>query len=159
MVILMSYKSRTQIKRESYDYRSRYLEHNHGLFGGIYLCSQCFRIMSREEMQVDHIVPIAKWFAPNRVFNCVSICPTCNKKKSDKISKSLIFKGLLMKMFEEFYILIQRIIILLLRLLLVLLIMIVRILVRPLVSDRSIVQKGVVVGFYLVSLKLIFVLL
>lgn len=155
----MSYKSRTQIKRESYDYRTKYLEHNHGLFGGIYICSQCFSIMSRDEMQVDHILPIAKWFAPNRVINCVSICPRCNRQKSDKISKSLVIKGILMKIFEEFYILTQRIIILLLRLLLIVLIALGRILVRPLVSDRSLVQKGVVVGFYLASLKLIFILL
>lgn len=94
-------------KRASYDYRGKYLKHNPGFFGKFYICSQCYKSMRESDMEVDHIVPNSKWFAPNRVFNCVAICPSCNKEKSAKMGKYL-YKGLLFKFVEELYILIHK---------------------------------------------------
>lgn len=155
MINGVGYKSYSQKKREGYDYRGNYLKHNHGLLGSIYICSQCLEVMHKDEMQVDHIFPVSKWFAPNRVFNCVSICPHCNKTKSNRITKSLVIKGILMKLFEEFYIAFQRAFIYLFRLAIILLVLLGRVLMRPLLSDRSIPQKAAIVGFYAVVLKII----
>lgn len=156
---VLGYKSYAREKRESYDYRKNYLKHNPGLFGGLYLCSQCLTPLSREDMQVDHIIPVSKWFAPNRVINCCAICGPCNRHKSDRITKAMTIKGISMKLFEEFYILAQRLILLIIRSLIILGILLFRVMLRPLKSDRSLVQKGVIVGFYFVSFRFLFLLL
>lgn len=104
-------KSYGQRKRESYDYRTHYIKHNPGLFNSVYFCSQCLKVLNREEMEVDHIFPVSKFLAPNRVINCVAICSSCNKKKSDKMGKYSV-KGLIAKIFEEIYVYSQRLIIL-----------------------------------------------
>lgn len=146
----MGYKTKSegQIKRESFDYRKAYLKHNPGLLGGIYICSQCGRPMTRSHMQVDHIIPIANKFSVNRVINCVAICPKCNKIKSDRTDKKFIIKGIIFKLLEEFIILLQNILLLLLRFISVALIYLLRIMVTPLKSDRSIYQKGLIIASY-----------
>lgn len=144
----MGYKSYSQKKRESYDYRTNYIKHNCGIFGGVYICSQCYKHLSRKEMEVDHMFPVSKWYAPNRVINCVSICSTCNKSKSDKVTLKMSVKAILAKLFEEFYILIQKGILLILRLIFILLLSLVRICLTPLKTNRSILQKLVIVITY-----------
>lgn len=155
----MGYKSYSQKKRESYDYRGNYIKHNKGFFGGIYVCSQCLSILSREEMEVDHIFPVSKWYGINRTFNCTSICSKCNKSKSNHVTLSMTAKGVSMKIIEELYLLIQKLLLWVMRLLLVLLIMLLRILVRPLKTDRSLIQKGAIVSFYVIAIRFIFLLL
>lgn len=93
-------------KRESFDYRAGYLKHNNGILGKYYFCSQCYKIVKKSDMEVDHIIPNSRWFAPNRVFNCTSICAKCNKEKSNKMGKYVI-KGLLFKFFEEIFLLLN----------------------------------------------------
>lgn len=139
-----------QDKRNKYDYRGKYIQHNPGLFGGIYICSQCHCVMHRGEMQVDHIFPISKIYGINRVFNCVSICPTCNKLKSNKVTKNLIIKGLIAKFFEELYINIQRVIILLARLIIILGKLIPRIIITPLISNKGVVRKISIILLYVI---------
>jgi len=94
-------------KRESFDYRYHYMNHNKGIFNEYYICSQCYKVIKKKEMEVDHILPNSKWFAPNRVFNCTSICSKCNKEKSNKMGKYVV-KGILFKLVEEFCILVSK---------------------------------------------------
>lgn len=96
-------------KRQSYDYRGKYLKHNPGIFGRFYICSQCGIRIKKNQMEVDHIIPNSKWYAPNRVFNCVATCIECNRIKSDKMGWCTV-RGLVFKIFEEIYILIHRLI-------------------------------------------------
>lgn len=141
-------KSSGRIKRESYDYRKNYIKHNKGILGSIYICSQCYRTMSRSNMQVDHIFPISKWWSLNRVINCVSICPACNQTKSDKVKLGMTIKALIHKLFEEVTIVFQKLILLLLRALFILLLSLIRILVSPLKTDRSLIQKALILATY-----------
>lgn len=148
-------KTYAQRKRESYDYRGNYIKHNPGICNGLYFCSQCFKPLSRTSMEVDHIFPVSKWFAPNRVINCVAICSSCNKKKSDKITWKMSVKGILCKILEEIYILFQRLITWSIKLAIVVFIASLRIMWRPMITDRSIVQKGIIGVTYLYVLFLI----
>ena len=141
-------KTEGQKKRESFDYRRAYLKHNPGLFGGIYICSQCGKPMTRSHMQVDHIIPIANKFSVNRVINCVAICPTCNKIKSDRTDTKFIVKGIIFKILEDIVVLVQNLFILILRLLSMALIYLIRMMVTPLKSERSIYQKGLIIASY-----------
>ena len=99
-------------KRNSYNYRDKYLKHNPGFFKSFYICSQCFRPISVDELEVDHIFPISKWWAPNHLINLVSTCRTCNRRKSDKVSFSIQLKGVIIKILEEIYILIHNLFVL-----------------------------------------------
>lgn len=163
----MGYKSYGQKKRESFDYRTNYIKHNPGLFGSLYFCSQCLKVLSRHEMEVDHIVPVSKWYAPNAVYNCCAICSTCNKKKSAKIkfgfdrnpnrSQRVHFattKGMIAKVLEELYIVIQKLLIWILKLLWSLGLSASRLLIAPLRTDRSILQKIVIVAVYFIIFKI-----
>ena len=41
----------------STDYRREYLKHHRGFFG-IYICSYCGKVLTRSQMQVDHVYPV-----------------------------------------------------------------------------------------------------
>jgi len=138
-------------KRKSYDYRRHYLQHNRGLLGSFYFCSQCGKPLMENELEVDHIFPNSKWFSPNRTFNCVAICPMCNKRKSNKISFSLQAKGIIAKLFEEFYILIQKIIIGIIRLIIILMFYLLRLLWSGLLSGSPIRVLISVLSMFLIS--------
>lgn len=99
-------------KRQGFDYRNKYLEHNPGIFGKFYICSQCGKRITKNQMEVDHIIPNSKWYAPNRVFNCVAACIDCNRWKSDKMGWCTV-RGILFKVLEEIYVLLHRLILLL----------------------------------------------
>ncbi|VYU48944.1 hypothetical protein [Clostridium paraputrificum] len=144
----MGYKSYAQQKRESYDYRRAYLKHHPGIFGSFYICSQCGKILVRSSMEVDHIFPVSKWWSVNRVINCVAICSRCNKHKSDRITTAMSVKAILMKILEELYILIHKLILLLLQLLFLGLALGIRMMIRPLFTQRSVSQKIVIVACY-----------
>ena len=104
-------------KRNSYNYRDKYLKHNPGFFNSFYLCSQCFRPITKDDLEVDHIFPISRWWAPNHLVNLVSTCRTCNRRKSDKVSFSIQLRGVIVKLIEELYLLIHRLFILALKML------------------------------------------
>lgn len=71
--------------RESYPYRAEYFKHNPGLFGNIWFCSICHKVLiGKKNVEVDHIRPLNKG-GRNHVSNCTSTCKACNRSKSDKV--------------------------------------------------------------------------
>lgn len=98
--------SSTQKRRNAYDYREEYLKHNGGLFGKIYFCALCFKPLTRETLEVDHIIPLAK-HGVNHVINCTSTCRKCNRSKSDKVDERVV-REIVYKVFEELVILINK---------------------------------------------------
>lgn len=109
---MVGIKCNTTKKREAYPYRDKYFKHNPGLFGKRYYCSQCGKRLTKEEMDVDHIIPLAKWYGFNRVFNTVAICHECNLKKGSKLTPKFLLKGIAAKTLEETGILTQKILLL-----------------------------------------------
>lgn len=103
-------------KRNSYNYRDKFLKHHPGYFNSFYICSQCLKPITKDELEVDHIFPISKWWAPNHLINLVSACRTCNRKKSDKVSFWIQFKAILVKIVEEIYVLLHNLLLLFLKL-------------------------------------------
>lgn len=136
----MSEKSYSQKKREKYDYRKHYLNHNPGILGSVYICSQCGKLLSRKEMEVDHIFPVSKWWSVNHVINCVAICSSCNKNKSDRVTWKMSIKGIIAKLLEEIYILIQNIILYIFKASLSLIILLTKVVLKPIKSGTT-VQK------------------
>lgn len=126
-------QSKTAVKRKKYPYRREYLKHNPGIYcgtslfsrtmrrlllgsrfdksynKGIYRCAQCHRYYTESEIEIDHIVPISKWYGMNKLVNCVATCKTCNHRKSDSVSYGLIVKGVLAKIREELFVLVHKI--------------------------------------------------
>lgn len=141
----MSGKSYSQKKREKYDYRKHYLDHNHGILGSVYICSQCGKLLSRKEMEVDHIFPVSKWWSVNHVINCVAICSSCNKNKSDKVTWKMSIKGIVAKLLEEIYILIQNIIEYIFKASLSLIILLIKTVLKPIKTGTT-VQKILCIG-------------
>ena len=83
-------KSKTQLKRAAYNYRAEYFKRNPGLFGCIWFCSQCHKMLiGRKNVQVDHIWALGAG-GINRKINIVAICATCNKKNSDNLGVYLV---------------------------------------------------------------------
>lgn len=100
--------SKSQRKREAYNYRSAYFRKNPGLFGFIWFCSQCgIPMFGKENVQVDHIIPLAG-MGINRTINTVAICPKCNRAKSDKGGKYVI-KGMFAKVIETILFTLQKV--------------------------------------------------
>lgn len=89
----------TKNRRTSYNYRDKYMKHNNGIFFGGYICSICHKKITKEEMEVDHIIPLSK-YGVNHVCNCVATCHDCNAKKGDRMSTDIL-KQLLWKILEE----------------------------------------------------------
>lgn len=91
-----------QKKRASYNYRSEYFKRNPGIYGSIWFCSQCGKMLiGKHNVVIDHIVPLNSVAGVNRTFNTVAICQSCNSKKSDIIDYRIV-KGYLAKIFEVF---------------------------------------------------------
>lgn len=91
--------TKTQRKRAAYNYRYYYFKKNPGLFGKIWFCSQCHKILwGKENVQVDHIWALGAG-GVNRTFNTVAICKRCNSLKSDKTGLWLI-NGMIGKLIE-----------------------------------------------------------
>ena len=80
-------------KRRSMDARSEYLKYNRGLFGCIYFCPYCFRAITRDQLAVDHIRPLADKNGKNVRRNLVGACKKCNAEKSAKVSSSYLIRG------------------------------------------------------------------
>lgn len=47
-------------------------------------CYHCKRIMSRDELTFDHMIPLSKLRRLHSVANCVVACERCNGDKADK---------------------------------------------------------------------------
>lgn len=76
----------SQKKRAKLDYRAVYFSHNPGLFGCIWFCAYCKKpIVGKQNVQVDHIMPLNNPLGMNRRFNLVAACPVCNNRKSDRV--------------------------------------------------------------------------
>lgn len=143
-------KTYSQRKRDKFPYREAYLKHNRGIAGTWYLCYNCGKILTKSTMQVDHIIPLNSKFGFNRLFNCSTLCEKCNKTKSDKLEAKYVVKGYLFKVLEEISVLAGRVLSLGFKGLGLALIFLVRSLLTPMFTDRSAVQKGVIVILLLV---------
>ena len=98
--------SKTQIKRNAYDYRRMYFKRNPGIRTGLkppkdrmWFCSQCHRpLIGKRNVQVDHIWALGKG-GINRTFNTVACCAKCNHKKAAKMGHYLVM-GEISKLIE-----------------------------------------------------------
>lgn len=89
--------------RDSNDYRADYFRNYPGILGKVFICSQCTKpLWDRHNVEVDHITAPSKFAKKkvdrrgvvhntslvsellNHTFNLASICPDCNKRKSNK---------------------------------------------------------------------------
>ena len=96
----MSNRSYSQRKREKLDYRKEYFKHNPGLFGCIWKCAYCHRLLiGKNNVQVDHIMPLNNVLGRNARYNLVAACGKCNRQKSDKVD-GRVAMGYISKMFE-----------------------------------------------------------
>lgn len=91
--------SSTDDRRNAYKYREAYLKHNKGIIGKYYVCAICHTLITKDDMEVDHIFPL-DFMGPNHLINCVSTCTKCNRSKSDGFSK-VIIKEIIWKIIEE----------------------------------------------------------
>lgn len=92
----------SQKKRASFNYRNEYFKKNPGIYGNIWLCSQCGKILiGKHNVVIDHIMPLNNVAGVNRTFNTVAICQKCNSSKSDSVDYRVV-KGYLAKLFEVF---------------------------------------------------------
>lgn len=95
-----SHYSSTRAYRMSYPYREMYFKQNPGIFGCIWICSQCYRpIFGKKNVVIDHIVPLNKG-GKNDVSNCTACCRSCNSHKSDIVDYRVV-KGKIFKVFES----------------------------------------------------------
>lgn len=92
----------SQKKRASFNYRNEYFKKNPGIYGNIWFCSQCGKILiGKNNVVIDHIMPLNNVAGVNRTFNTVAICQKCNSSKSDSVDYRVV-KGYLAKLFEVF---------------------------------------------------------
>ena len=83
-------------------YRERFLKSYHPLFGKIYFCAYCGKLLSRRRVTVDHLYPVAKVSRDlelqkrlkrqgirdlNAVKNLVPACERCNQAKAAQMGK------------------------------------------------------------------------
>lgn len=105
----MEGKSKSQIKRASYDYRREYFKRNPGIYGCVWFCAYCGKpLFGKKQVEVDHVVPLAG-MGINRTINTVAACRPCNRKKSDKGGMYAV-EGSFGKVFETFLFTMQKII-------------------------------------------------
>ena len=92
----------SQKKRASFNYRNEYFKKNPGIYGNIWFCSQCGKILiGKHNVVIDHIMPLNNVAGVNRTLNTVAICQKCNSSKSDSVDYRVV-KGYLAKLFEVF---------------------------------------------------------
>lgn len=101
----------SQKKRAKLDYRAVYFSHNPGLFGCVWFCAYCKKpIVGKQNVQVDHIMPLNNPLGMNRGFNLVAACPVCNNRKSDRVDYR-VAQGYVNKLFQSVIFGIQKIVI------------------------------------------------
>ena len=85
----MTYSQKKRAKMSNY--REEYFRRNPGLFGCIWFCAYCHgAIIGKQNVQVDHIVPLNNPLGMNKTFNLVAACPKCNRDKSDKFDYRIV---------------------------------------------------------------------
>ena len=105
-------RSYSQRKRDELDYRREYFKHNPGIFGCVWTCAYCHRpIVGKQNVQVDHIMPLNNVLGRNARYNLVAACAKCNRDKSDKVD-GRVLEGYVSKLFEVVIFTIQKLIIL-----------------------------------------------
>lgn len=105
-------RSYSQRKRDELDYRREYFKHNPGIFGCVWTCAYCHRpIVGKQNVQVDHIMPLNNILGRNARYNLVAACAKCNRDKSDKVD-GRVLEGYVSKLFEVVIFTIQKLIIL-----------------------------------------------
>mgnify|MGYP003303003317 CR=1 FL=1 len=97
--------------QRSNDYRKQYLEWHPGIFGKYYICVYCGKIMKREDMQVDHIIPVdatqkykfARLFLPDGVnsYKNLAVDGQTTSGLLDNIKKMYIIKFILLSNYRE----------------------------------------------------------
>lgn len=101
----------SQRKRETLDYRAEYFRHNPGLFGCIWTCAYCNKpLLGKQNVVIDHILPLNSPFGRNKRFNLVAACRRCNAKKSDKID-SRVVQGYISKVIQSMIFSVQKVVI------------------------------------------------
>lgn len=93
--------SYSQKKRKKMNYRYAYLKRNPGLFGCIWSCAYCHRlILGKENLEVDHVMPLNNVLGRNASYNLVAACHRCNRRKSDIVDGRVVI-GYASKLNEE----------------------------------------------------------
>ncbi len=97
--------------RKSSNYREKYIQKNPPFYKGGYRCTYCGRFVSKENMQVDHIVSVTQgkmsvsmqnkfyrkgWKGINDERNLTCSCAACNDYKSSK-GGIWVLRGMLRK--------------------------------------------------------------
>ena len=90
--------------RDSYNYRTEYLKRSPAICG-YFICSICGKLIDKQHLHVDHIIPLAKG-GKNRWLNTVATCAPCNLKKS--VSVRYWKRSILAKCIETFIIVLKR---------------------------------------------------
>lgn len=107
----MSGRTYSQRKRDKMDYRREYFRKNPGIFGCIWTCAYCHRpLIGKQNVQVDHIIPLNNILGRNAGYNLVAACPKCNNRKSDRVDGRVV-QGYISKLFEAVIFTIQKVII------------------------------------------------
>lgn len=94
--------------RRSTTYRAEFFKTHKPAISGVWFCAYCGRPVSRNKITVDHLYPVNRarhsWWLRHKLKsrgyadindprNLVPACKTCNKRKSDKVTKALLIKG------------------------------------------------------------------
>lgn len=95
----------------SSDYRKQFFIHNKPVKSSKYRCAYCGRLVSKDKVTIDHIIPVKKMsdskkirryaktfgvFETNDLKNLCSACKRCNQRKSAKMG-SWVIRGFLGK--------------------------------------------------------------
>lgn len=148
-------KSYSQRKRDKLDYRQEYFNHNPGLFGSIYFCAYCRRPLFRDEVEVDHIMPLNNALGRNVRWNLVAACRRCNRAKSDTVDGRVVL-GYTSKVADTAFYTVQKTFIRFIYLLLSILMVLIKI---PLIILRAVFTKSSFMTkiVFIVTLLIIFV--
>jgi hypothetical protein len=91
------------------DYRTEYFKHNPGLFGCVWKCAYCGKLLvGRGNVEVDHVTPLNNPLGQNARYNLVAACQRCNREKSDKFD-GRVAVGYASKIFDTIVFSIQKI--------------------------------------------------
>lgn len=102
-------KSYSQRKRDEMNYRAEYFKHNPGILGCIWVCAYCKRpLLGKQNVQVDHIMPLNNPLGRNARYNLVAACAECNKRKSDIVDERVL-QGYSAKLIEVICFSIQKV--------------------------------------------------